>query len=906
MDEPQYADNADGTVAVIADPTQVAGGEAAAGRAPRLSSIVDIVALFGASGETGGAEADGPATAGEWLPDEIAAPNKRYDLRGLLGRGGMGIVHTAFDRALRRDVAYKVMRPRDGDSVAVAVTRFVHEAQVTAQLEHPNIVPVHELGRTVDGEPYFTMKQVRGETLKDRVWTAVSALKDEADPWAEFPLSERIDIVRKVLDALGIAHEAGVIHRDLKPDNIMVGRHGEVLVMDWGLARIIDAPPEARHADDSPIFGADEADPQPPPGSPVSPGTRDGTVLGTPGYMSPEQARGEVHTLDRRADIFSVGAIMYELLTLSPPYDDDVAVLAVRKATDADFEPLLNRARKKLAAHASRIPADLAAIAGKAMAQQPDDRYGSAAEMRRDLDAWVEARPTSARRGGLRERLVRWTRRHPATAVGATVAVVFAMLLAIVVTQWRVQAAEAAAERERLETERIQAQRDVIAAGRERERAEATAEKERIARLVEKERADREAAEALAARRAAESRMIARRDAAMTRWVQLWAAKEETGMSHAEFTEALGEERIRLFLSAYDRLIEELAPLTGLELTGDDYFFRGFIRSCLPDPDLDKVIEDHTAALKIDPTASYIYNDRGTIYHRMGRHEEAIRDFTESIERVDRPDRVDVLYDTYMNRSGAYLALKRVDEAVADLGEAIRLNDARGRAYAARAEIKRLAGDHPGAIADARAAVERNAELVTAWVQLALSAVATGRLEEAIEAFSEAIDRVPADPFLHYQRGRALAAVGGPAETIIADMTVAIDADETNVVALALRGNAHRDTGDLEHALADYDRAVDLAPHVAAIVSNRGDIRRRMGDDEGAAADFDTALGIDPNFWPALANRGALRAQSDDPARRDAGIAELRRAWRLCPIPEVRDEIAADLAAAGAAPPDSR
>ena len=213
------------------------------------------------------------------VPDPAGAPVDpgpstlpRYTLGDAIGAGGMGEVFTAHDRTLRRDIAVKVLR-RAGP---VARERFAAEAQVTAQLDHPNIVPVHDLGTLADGRPFLAMKHVRGASLRE--WLDRNPRPD---------LEARLDVLRRVCDAMAFAHAQGVLHRDLKPENVMVGAFGEVLVMDWGLARPItptgstDAGP--LHVD---RFEAGALR------------TRDGGVAGTPAYMAPEQAAGKLAELD--------------------------------------------------------------------------------------------------------------------------------------------------------------------------------------------------------------------------------------------------------------------------------------------------------------------------------------------------------------------------------------------------------------------------------------------------------------------------------------------------------------------------------------------------------------------------------------------------------------------------------
>jgi len=278
----------------------------------------------------------------KWLSDDkldhlLQVVGTRYVFVKELGRGGMGTVYLAEDRELDREVAIKVLKaPEATDGLR---ERMIREAQIIARLEHPGIVPVHDVGTLPDGRIFYAMKFVRGSRLDEYVAQGAS-------------LRDRLRKFQAVCDAVAFAHAHGVIHRDLKPQNIMIGSFGEVLVMDWGVAKIREDPHQAA------VFN-----------------TSDGTVIGTRNYMSPEQARGEVE-IDERADVYSLGAVLKFLLT------------------------------------DQKVSKPFKAICSKAMANEPGERYASASELSADIGHLLDAEPVSAYRENVLEKTGRWVSKN--------------------------------------------------------------------------------------------------------------------------------------------------------------------------------------------------------------------------------------------------------------------------------------------------------------------------------------------------------------------------------------------------------------------------------------------------------------------------------------------------------------
>jgi eukaryotic-like serine/threonine-protein kinase len=313
----------------------------------------------------------------------------RFEPCSELGRGGMGRVLEAHDPELGRAVAIKVVLDPDAVS-SERLMRFVQEARVTSQLEHPNIVPVHDMGVTMDGRVFYVMKKVEGTSLRQLIRRLRADVGDARERWTRTRL---LNVFVQVCQAIAYAHSRGVLHRDLKPDNVMLGAFGEVLVMDWGLARVSDAPSEdtARMAVHEEGTGWE---------------TRDGIALGTPGYMSPEQARGYVHRVDERSDLWALGAILYELLTFQRAIGgEDTGQRLKRTVAGPPDDP-------REAWPERRVPDEVARICLRALALEPDERHAGVDELKADVVAFLEG---SRRKEAARERLAEaerlWTER---------------------------------------------------------------------------------------------------------------------------------------------------------------------------------------------------------------------------------------------------------------------------------------------------------------------------------------------------------------------------------------------------------------------------------------------------------------------------------------------------------------
>jgi|GEM_PF-567762 serine/threonine protein kinase/Tfp pilus assembly protein PilF len=378
-------------------------------------------------------------TADRWEEEQ------RYQLVNNFARGGLGQIWLASDVRLRRDVAYKEMLPAALKN-RNALERFLEEAQITGQLEHPGIVPIYDIGYQANGAPFYSMKLVRGDTMQNEIERMHELPRDS--PERAMAFRKLLGSLVAVCNALAFAHDRGVLHRDLKPLNIMLGAFGEALVLDWGLAKVLDvAGSETQDAGTSmtavvnvggeTVMESGDGSSQPATAIPgasqmsvtgndsvadggsvpstkksiftdvrsVGSQTMMGSVMGTPSYMPPEQASGKVDQLDGRSDIYSLGGILYKLLTNHQPIPRGGINEVLKKVINGDIVPPRQ--------HDPDIAAPLEAICLKAMSKERDDRYASALDLAADVDAFLADEAVSCFEDPWKVRARRWIRRHP-------------------------------------------------------------------------------------------------------------------------------------------------------------------------------------------------------------------------------------------------------------------------------------------------------------------------------------------------------------------------------------------------------------------------------------------------------------------------------------------------------------
>ncbi len=787
-------------------------------------------------------------------PGSDAMPSKaetgdRYQLSGEIARGGMGAVLRGRDVDLGRDLAVKVLLEKYVDRPEVA-RRFIEEAQIGGQLQHPGVVPVYDIGRFGD-RPFFTMKLVKGQTLS-------ALLAERTEAAADRP--RLLGIALQVAQAMAYAHAKGVIHRDLKPANIMVGAFGEVQVMDWGLAKVLAeggvADEEKASRQHQPVEGTLIRTSRS-SGSGFGTDTEAGSILGTPAYMPPEQANGDIANLDRRADVFGLGAILCEILTGMPPYVGRSAEEVRRKACNGDLAEAMARL------DGCGADLELIALARHCLSPEAIDRPKDAQGVVDALTAYLD---------GVQERL-QTAERERAVAIAreveerkrrrvqlALVASVLAMMLGGGAFAWW-----------RNEQAQLVRQRDARNA-------------EAVAALLN------QCEEALRAGDAAKAAVAL--EAARKRFAERGAEKEAKRLGRLEADLALTRD-----LDAVDQFRWTADENKLPDATAVARRTRDALRRFGADPDAVSV-DDATARVSASVVRERIVSALDRLLRRW--RTTGVRAL---LRRVDGEVYRDAVRDAYLaddtakkisELAGQAAALEQPPGFVAFLGESRAISVERRRQLL-QAAVSRRSGNLGLLItlgdtyriqqedgADERlrwfqAAVAAAPANATAHIKLGLALCDKGELDAAFACYEKAIELDPKYAAAHNNLGIALVHNGQLDEAIVC-FKKAIELDPKNASAHYNLGVALKDKGQLDEAIACYEKASELDPKYAAAHYNLGLALQAKGQLDEAIACYEKAIELDPKYaWAHSGLGNALQAKG----QLDEAIACFKKAIEL-------------------------
>jgi serine/threonine-protein kinase len=773
-------------------------------------------------------------------------------LFGEIGRGGMGNVFLGRDPALGRDLAVKVLRQEHRDNLEL-VRRFLEEAQIGGQLQHPGVVPVYELGRFDNDRPFFTMKLVKGQTL-------AQLLSQRTAPSDDLP--RFLGIFEQVCQTVAYAHARGVIHRDLKPANVMVGTFGEVQVMDWGMAKVLPAGGVADESSPTPdertVIKTARSD----SGADVS---QAGTVLGTPAFMPPEQANGEVDKLDERADVFGLGAILCTILTGKPPYLGRDSGELHRKAMRGDLGECFTRL------DGCGADTDLIALGKECLAAERDDRPRHAGEVARWLAAYqagvqqrlrhAELERAAAQARAAEERKRRKLAVALAAAVLALVAVGSLSGLYVQRQASRIALQEAEQRRE------VESALDRAAGLREKARWSE-------ARLVLEQARERRGASVPDALRQQLEQAL--RDLALVDRLETIRQRRSVIVAD-EFDKATAlQDNAAVFQEAGLGQVGDEAAAVAARIGNSA--IKGQLVSALDDwASIADQRRDWEWLLEIGRRADRdewrdrfrdgkAWRDRAAL---QGLADELLRDKAKLPPQS--PQLLAVVGQTLYSLKGDALPL--LTEARRRYPGDFWINFILGNALYAARKWEAAAGSY-------RAALAVRPETVVVYNNLGNTLKAKGDLAEAIQEYREALRLDPGYATGHYNLGIALKDKGERDEAIkeyreaIRLLDPAMAAAHYNI-ALILQ-----EQGKLDEAIQEYRAAIRLDPTHAHPHNNLGNALRAKGEPDEAIKEYREAIRLDPKY-PQPHN--GLAAVLHEQGKPDEAIQEFREAIRIDP-----------------------
>jgi serine/threonine-protein kinase len=830
-----------------------------------------------------------------------------YQILGEIARGGMGVVMKGHDTDLGRDVAMKVLH-RDLAERPEVLQRFVEEAQIGGQLQHPGIVPVYELGLMADERPYFTMKLVKGRTFA----VLLSERKVASDERRKL-----LDVFESVCQTMAYAHSRGVIHRDLKPANVMVGAFGEVQVVDWGLAKVLKSGGTAdeKRAKQSQISIIETVRSE---GSGSGSHSMSGSVMGTPAYMPPEQARGEVEKLDERSDVFSLGAILCEILTGQPPY-----VGEHERTIEQSAAAKLDDATKRL--DDCDADQELVALTKDCLAPAKQARPRSAQVLAQRIHDYLTSVEERARQAQVEAAESRVKAAEERRARKLTVSLAASVLVTVLVAGggWAWMSSEKARRERDTETQVNAALNEATLNRGEGKWAEALASVERAQGLADSGAASKELHARVAADLAAierdaelaqENKALARNNAALlneladvrqpegdkiypTDWKRLDASYRDSFARHGLEPDDPDEQVAARALRARGISTELAATLDEWSLVRraadnpdgsahlstvadfvDDDALRKRVRAVVRGRDVGAL---KAIAGEVDLTALPAPTLRllGVALLRAGATAEAVGVLRQA--RLSNPADFVLAMDlgralTDRGASGAQEVTRHLQAALALRHDSVEAWHELGRS------LEEPLHEHERALALFQEAVRHWPQDGHLRFHLGYDLECVGRKDEAVDSYHQAIMLDPQDARALDNLGSLLGSRGQIDESIKYSM-LAIEHDPKLAngyfhLANGLAGK--HDAGELDEAIENYCIAIDLNPSVAIYRDNAGIAFARKGRPDDAIASHRRAIELDPNLASAYDNLGALLATE---GQVDEALANFRRATELDP-----------------------
>jgi tetratricopeptide (TPR) repeat protein/tRNA A-37 threonylcarbamoyl transferase component Bud32 len=849
----------------------------------------------------------------------VAKGESRYTPTKFHAAGGLGEVYKAHDEELRRDVALKQIKEELANNPACR-REFLREAEITGKLEHPGVVPIYGLVHGPDGNPAYAMRFIEGESLRDAIRKFYEADRGKRDPGERtLALRQLLSRFIAVCNTVAFAHNRGVIHRDLKPANIMLGKYGETLVVDWGLARPFDRTETERASGEATLRHT-------PRDGDAPDATRLGEIKGTPSYMSPEQAEGMWESVGPASDIYSLGATLYELLTGAAPVrgrDSREIILKVRRG---EVPP--PRAIKP------NVPKPLEAICLKAMALTPADRYLKADDLAKDLETWLADEPVVAYRESWLVRQRRFTRRHRLLVASLTAAVLVGFLFGGGGLGWWLWRTEAQQQLTRHDVEPMLAEAEEIMRRPERDWRDAEnllkqadsrmaggGPSELRERLTVLQR-DLEMVKQLEKARL-QSTSVAQGKLDFRGGDRAYAAAfadfglDLSGTSDRDVSEVIRTSlivnRLIVALDYWGYCKDGTVPKSGMELRSladsvDDDPWRRRLRLAVRTSNLVELeqLASEETSLDQPPTNLTLLAEALLGVHDSPAAESWLRKVNErypqeisinfllvrtAFQKVP-PDPAEALRfcqatlaiqphnpAALNNRGFTWNEKKDYDRAIRDFDEAIRLEPNFAAAYNNRGLSWKEKKDLDRAMRDYDEAIRLDPTLVPTFYNRGYIWLEKKEYERAIRDLDEAIRLDPSHALAFANRGNAWY-MKKDFDRAMLDYDEAIRIDPNLALAFYNRGNAWLKKREYDRAIRDFDEAIRLGPTDAQPVINRGNAWAQKQDYDRAIRDYDEAVRLDPNNALAFRNRGLARYVKKE---YDQAIRDLDEAIRLDP-----------------------